>query len=149
MSGIQERFSRWFEYNAIPWFTSLGLSKRTITLEVIGRKSGRPRKVTVSTVADERSRYLVSVHGESHWVRNVRAAEGRAMILSGGRKPVRLVELPVHERAHILLRYVSQGSFGRSAEEIARQFGVGPNPTLDQMTALADRHPVFRIEWAS
>ena len=139
-------FNNWLERTAVPWFTSLGLTKRTITLEVTGRKSGTPRKVTVATQKTGDNRYLVSVHGESHWVRNVRAADGQAVILSGSRQPVSLVEVPVEERAPVLLAYVSKGVFGRSAADIAKQFGVESEPTIEQMVSLADRHPVFRIE---
>ena len=138
--------SAWLERTAVPWFTSLGLTKRTVTLEVVGRKSGKPRKVTVATVRDGASRYVVSVHGESQWVQNVRAANGRATILSGRRIPVMLVEMPIEERAPILHLYVGQGAFGRSAAEIARQFGVEPTASIEQMEPLADRHPVFKIE---
>jgi deazaflavin-dependent oxidoreductase (nitroreductase family) len=139
-------FNNWLERTAVPWFTSLGLTKRTITLEVTGRKTGKPRKVTVATQQSGSSRHLVSVHGESDWVRNVRAADGLAVILSGGRQTVRLVEIPVEKRAPVLLAYVSKGVFGRSAADIAKQFGVESEPTIEQMASLADRHPVFRIE---
>ena len=57
-----------------------------------------------------------------------------------------LVEMPIEERAPILHLYVGQGAFGRSAAEIARQFGVEPTASIEQMEPLADRHPVFKIE---
>ncbi|MGB7875701.1 MAG: nitroreductase family deazaflavin-dependent oxidoreductase [Anaerolineales bacterium] len=140
-------FINWLERTAVPWFTSLGLSKRAVTLKVLGRKSGQPRKVTIATIKVDGQHYFVSVHGrESDWVRNVRAAGGQAAILSGGRRPVRLVEVPVEERAPILQAYASIGVFGRSAADIARQFGVEPDPTIEQMSAIANQHPVFRIE---
>jgi hypothetical protein len=43
---------------------------------------------------------------DANWVRNLRAAEGRARILHGRRRRVRLVEVPVHERPPILKRYL-------------------------------------------
>jgi len=145
--SIKMGFNEWLERTAVPWFTSLGLSKWTVTLEVTGRKSGQPRKVTIAIIKVNGQGYFVSVHGgDSDWVRNVRKAGGQAAILSGGRAPVRLVEVPVEERAPILQAYASKGVFGRSAADIARQFGVEPNPTIEQMAPLADRHPVFRIE---
>lgn len=148
MKSFLSKFNRWFEYTVVPWYTSLGLTKRTITLEVLGRKSRVPRKVTVSTVKNNGSRYLVSVRGESHWVRNVRAANGRATLLSGSREPVRLVEIPVHERAPILLNYVRKGAFGQSSAQMAQVFGLEPDPTLDQVKSLASQHPVFRIKFS-
>lgn len=139
----------WLEQTAVPWFTSLGLTKRTVTLEVVGRTSGKPRKVTVASVRKGSFRYLVSVHGESNWVRNVRAANGWATIISAGRTSIRLIEIPVEERAPILHQYVGQGAFGRSAAEIASQFGVEPDAAIAEIESLASRHPVFRVEESS
>jgi deazaflavin-dependent oxidoreductase (nitroreductase family) len=138
-------FADWIERTAVPWFTSLGLTKRTITLEVLGRKSGAPRRVAVATVSDGSSQYIVSVHGESQWVKNVRAAEGRAAILSGRRRLIKLSELPISERASILQLYIGQGVFGRSAKEIAGQFGVKPEASIAELEKIANRHPVFKI----
>jgi deazaflavin-dependent oxidoreductase (nitroreductase family) len=139
-------FFEWLNQNVIPQITSLGLSERTVTLEVIGRKSSIPRRVTVATAQVDGSQYLVSVHGESNWVRNVRAANGEASIISGRRMPVRLIEIPLEDRPPVIQAYLSEGSFGRSAAEIARQFGVEPEPALSDIAPLAGRHPVFRIE---
>lgn len=136
----------WFETKVVPWYTALGLSKQTVTLEVMGRTTGKTRRVTVGTVADRGSRYLVSVHGESQWVRNVRAADGNVAILSGRRMPVRLTEIPIQKREYILMRYIQQGSFGQTSAQIARAFGLEPDASLDQVNAIADEHPVFRIE---
>ena len=141
--------SAWLERTAVPWFTSLGLTRRTVTLEVPGRKSGKPRRNPEATVEVGDSRYLVSVHGESQWVKNVRAANGEAVIIHGGRLPVMLSELQVDERAPVLLAYVSEGSFGRSAADIARQFGVEAEPSLEEMQTLVEKHPVFKIETRS
>jgi hypothetical protein len=99
-----------------------------------------------ATAQVDGSQYLVSVHGESNWVRNVRAANGEASIISGRRMPVRLIEIPLEDRPPVIQAYLSEGSFGRSAADIARQFGVEPEPTISEITPLANRHPVFRIE---
>ena len=68
----------WFRYKAIPWFTSLGLTSGTITLEVSGRKSGKPVRVSLTQVRLGDTRYLVSLGGELQWVSNVRSADGHA-----------------------------------------------------------------------
>jgi predicted RNase H-like nuclease len=89
----------------------------------------------------------VSLYDQPQWLKNVWAAHGQVTLLSGGRKPARLVEIPVHERAPILMRYVQQRAFTHSGETSARIFfGLGPKPTLEQMEVIADRYPVFRIE---
>lgn len=91
--------------------------------------------------------YFVSLGGESDWVRNVRAANGKATIVSAGRKPVRLQEVLIEERGPVLLAYVQKRAFTHSGAESARLFfGVEPEPTLGEMQAIADRYPVFRIK---
>lgn len=136
----------WLRYKAIPWFTALGLTSGTITLEVRGRASGRPIRVSLTQVRLGDARYLVSLGGESQWVRNVRAAGGQALLLSRGRKPVKLVEVPVEARAPVLLAYVSQRAFTHSGAQSARHFfGLTASPTLEDMQRLAERYPVFQI----
>lgn len=66
------------------------------TLEVIGRKSGKPVRLPIIIADLEGERYLVSMLGEdTNWVRNVRAAEHRAVLLQRERTAVRLDEVPV------------------------------------------------------
>jgi len=84
----------WLKYRLIPWYTSLGVTKGTVTLEILGRKTGKPIRVSLTTVRYNKIRYLVSLYDKSQWVKNIRAAEGRAAILSGGKTHVRLVEIP-------------------------------------------------------
>lgn len=136
----------WLRYKAIPWFTALGFTSGTITLEVRGRTSGRAMRVSLTQVRLGAERYLVSLGGESQWVRNVRAAGGEALLLSRGRTPIKLVEVPVAARAPILLAYVSQRAFTHSGAQSARHFfGLVTPPTLEDMQRLADRYPVFQI----
>jgi hypothetical protein len=118
-----------------------------VTLEVRGRKTGNPIRISLTVVRRQGSRYLVSLSGDSQWVRNVRAAEGRATILSGRASLVRLVEISDPEKPPVLLGYVHQRAFSHSGEESARLFfGLGPRPTLADMQAIACRFVVFRIE---
>src|SRR5689334_4424396 len=67
---------------------SLGVGARygLVTLEVTGRTSGRTISLPVAIAVVDGQRYLVSMLGENvQWVKNVRAAGGRAVIRSGGR----------------------------------------------------------------
>jgi deazaflavin-dependent oxidoreductase (nitroreductase family) len=141
-----ERFINWLNTKVAPRFTSLGLTSGSVTLEVIGRRSGRPIRLSVTRVRREGRAYLVGLSGESHWVRNVRAAGGAATIIAGRRRPVRLVEIPIDQRAPILLGYVNQRAFTHSGAQSARHFfGLSSPPTLEGMAALAERYPVFEI----
>lgn len=147
MPDIIDRFIRWIKYTAIPWYTGLGLTRGTITLEVRGRRTGKPTRVSLTSVRQGGERYLVSLYDRSQWVKNVRAAGGQAVMISGRRQPIRLVEIPLEERASILLGYTRQRAFSHSGEASARLFfGLGPNPTLEDMQAIAENYVVFRIE---
>ena len=67
--------------------------------------------------------------------------------MSGRWTPVRLVEVSGEERPPVLLAYVQKRAFTHSGAQSARHFvGLGPNPTLEQMTAIADRFVVCRID---
>lgn len=64
------------------------------TLEVTGRKSGQAISLPVVVAVVDGERYLVSMLGENvQWVRNVRVAEGSAVLKSGGREEVHLEEV--------------------------------------------------------
>jgi deazaflavin-dependent oxidoreductase (nitroreductase family) len=95
---------------------SAGLAPgRLVRLEVTGRRTGRTVSFPV-VVADYRDdRYLVSMLGEdTNWVRNVRAAEGRAVLRHGRHEEVRLEEVDPAQRAAILRRYLECAPGARS-----------------------------------
>ncbi len=124
------------------WFASLGMTpSRMITLEVKGRRSGEVRSTVINSVEYEGERYFVSPRGEAEWVRNVRAAGGRAVVRRRGRNQVLLEELPAEERAPIIKKYL-----GENAMATKQHFGVDPKAELPAFEEIAARHPVFRIE---
>jgi deazaflavin-dependent oxidoreductase (nitroreductase family) len=131
----------------VSWFARRGLTPRdTVSLEVLGRRSGKPRTVPVTWAEIDENRYLVSLNGESDWVRNVRAAGGRAVIRRRGRFAVRLQEVVVSERAPVLKAYLDKRAMLRSPAMLARQsFGLEPHPPIEKLETLAERYPVFRI----
>src|SRR5262249_17337580 len=61
----------------------------TVALEVLGRRSGRLRSAAVVVVDHQGERFIVSLGGESEWVRNVRAAGGKVILRRGKRTRVR------------------------------------------------------------
>ncbi|MFI5622472.1 MBL fold metallo-hydrolase [Nocardioides sp. NPDC051685] len=130
--------------------TTLGLAPRdAMTLEVRGRRSGRARRIPILVTRHEGADYLVALAGESQWVRNVRAAGGAAALRRRGTRQVRLVELPVAERAPVLAAYLEAGrrrSGAPAAQEQARwYFGLEEPPTPERLAELAPRYPVFCI----
>jgi deazaflavin-dependent oxidoreductase (nitroreductase family) len=135
-SGLTKAFNGLFS-----WLASVGLApSKTVKLEVKGRRTGEPRTVAVNWVEHEGQRYLVAPRGNTEWSRNVKAAGGEAVIVRRGRKPVRLEELPVEQRAPIIKTYL-----GENALVTKREFGVEPDDELSVFEGIAERHPVFRI----
>ena len=117
------------------------MPRRWVTLEVPGRKSGRITRFPLGMADWKGQWFLVSMLGEDcNWVRNVRAAGGRAILHRGRRKSCRLVEVPIHERPEIIKRYVQKVPGGRPHIPVARDAPVA------DFAAIADRYPVFRVE---
>ena len=118
----------------------------TVALEVLGRRSGRLRRTAVVVVEHQGQRFIVSLGGESEWVRNVRASAGKAILRRGRPTPVHLVELPPAKRPPVLQAYASHRAFSRSPAYIARNyFGVKPHPGPSDFTNIAERYPVFVV----
>ncbi|MDH3214569.1 MAG: nitroreductase/quinone reductase family protein, partial [Myxococcales bacterium] len=126
----------WFNRRIAPWITAIGVTPRSVTLEVRGRKSGKPIRLSMSPSRLDDEQYLVSLAGERGWVKNVRAANGEAVIIHRGRTAVRLTEVPPDERAPILLAYVRERAFTRSARRAARLYFGLEAPTLEDMQGL-------------
>ncbi|MCZ6807343.1 MAG: nitroreductase/quinone reductase family protein [Deltaproteobacteria bacterium] len=139
-------FLEWFNRHIAPRMTALGITPRSVTLEVRGRRSGKPIRLSLSPARLDGKEYLVSLFGEQNWVKNVRASGGKAHIVHGSRKRIQLAEVPIDQRAPILLAYVSERAFSRSSKEAARMYFDLENPTLEDMKRIADRYPVFLIE---
>jgi deazaflavin-dependent oxidoreductase (nitroreductase family) len=130
--------------------TSVGLAPRdAVTLEVRGRTSRKPRRIPVLRTRCRGDDYLVSLAGESQWVRNVRAAGGRAVIRRRTAHPVHLVEVPAGERPEVIAAYLRRGvhrSGPKSAAQQARYyFGMNPDPSPEEIGQAAQFYPVFRI----
>jgi len=134
-TALGKAFSRFWA-----WWASLGLPPwRQVGLEVKGRKTGRPHRLAVVVARREGQQYLVSMLGECEWVRNVRAAQGEATIISGRRRKVRLEEVPVERRAPIIKDYI------RLAPGARPHIGLGKTATIADCKRVAAKHPVFRI----
>jgi deazaflavin-dependent oxidoreductase (nitroreductase family) len=124
------------------WWVGQGLPPRVMfQLRVRGRRTGRMTStVLVDTVHDD-AHYLVSMLGErSEWVKNVRAANGRAVIRQGRRRKVTLTEIAPEERVPILQAYAQVATSGR------RHFPVRRDAPLEAFAAIAADYPVFRID---
>lgn len=120
--------------------TGLVLPNRLATLRVPGRRTGRIISLPVVIADHAGERYLVAMLGQNaNWVRNVRAAGGRAELRHGHREAVKLEEVDAGARAPILRRYLAVAPGARAHLPLDRQ------APLEDFDRIAVRYPVFRI----
>lgn len=126
------------------WATlhSLGIAPDyLVTLEVKGRKSGETISFPLVMARHEGKRYLVSMLGERvAWVRNVRAAHGRAGLRHGRREDVHLVEIPASTRAAIIKAYLAIAPGARP------HISIHKDAPVESFEGVAHAIPVFRVE---
>ena len=116
------------------------LPRRYVTLQVPGRRTGRLLSFPVVVADYQGERYLVSMLGErSSWVRNLRAAGGRAVLRHGHREPVRLEAVDPDDRAPILRRYLSLAPGPRAFIPVDR------DAPLEEFQKVAPQVPVFLV----
>lgn len=130
--GIQARFMR---------VAGRGLFPGSAVLETRGRSSGLPRRVPVAVARYRGARYLVSMLGaDVDWIRNARADDWQAVLVHGRREPVRLVEVPVAERAPVIKRYLVLAWGARP------HIPVRWTAPVREFEAIAADYPVFRVD---
>ena len=137
----------WFTQNvfnrAIVRLTKMGISVwGSRELRVRGRKSGEWRAVPVNLLEHDGRRYLVAPRGDTQWVRNLRVAETGELRV--GRRVVafRATEIADTDKVTVLRAYLKRWKM-----EVGVFFeGVGADATDAELLAVADRHPVFRID---
>jgi deazaflavin-dependent oxidoreductase (nitroreductase family) len=138
----------WFTKNVlnrlVAGLTRVGVSVwGSRVLEVTGRKSGLPRRTPVNLLSFDNHHYLVAPRGETEWVRNVRAGDGRLTLISGRRRQEhRAIELADEEKPPVLRAYLKRWKM-----EVGVFFdGVGPDSSDTELARIAPGHPVFRLE---
>ena len=116
------------------------LPQRFVTLEVVGRRTGRVLSFPLVVADYQGELYLVSMLGEhSNWPRNVRAAGGRAVLRHGRREAVCLEEVDPDARAPIVRRYLSLAPGPRAFIPVDR------HAPLEAFQKVAPQIPVFRV----
>jgi len=86
-------------------------------------------------------RYLVSMLGEeTNWVRNVRAADGKARLLHGIREQVLLEEVDIKHKAPILKAYLQIAPGARP------HISISKDAPIAEFEKIASKYPIFRIE---
>jgi deazaflavin-dependent oxidoreductase (nitroreductase family) len=138
--GRPNRLASWLNRG---WATIHGLGiapNYLVTLEVTGRRSGRTISLPLVMVSIDGERYLVSMLGtDAGWVRNVQAAEGKAVLRHGRRENVRLEEVSVEQRAPILKAYLQKAPGARG------HVAIDKDAPLSEFERVAAQYPVFRV----
>ena len=111
-----------------------------VTLEVVGRKSGKTISFPLVMTVIDGERYLVSMLGEqANWVQNLKAAGGRATLRHGVTEQVRLEEVEPAQRAPILKAYLQHAPGARP------HIAVDKDAPLAEFATIAPQIPVFRV----
>ena len=120
---------------------SLGIAPNfMVTLEVVGRKSGKTISFPLAMTVIAGQRYLVSMLGnEANWVHNVEAAGGKARLRHGRSEAVLLEEVDISQRAPILKAYLQHAPGARP------HIPVSKDAPLAEFEKIAPQYPVFRV----
>ena len=121
--------------------SALGIAPNyAVTLQVVGRRSGRLISFPLVMVAMDGERYLVSMLGTNvAWIRNLQAADGHAVLRHGRTEQVRLEEVPVPERAPVLKAYLKRAPGARPHVPLDK------DAPLSEFEKIAAQIPVFRV----
>ncbi len=118
-----------------------GIFPNYVTLEVTGRRSGKTVSFPLVMAVVDGERYLVSMLGEeANWVRNLKAAGGKARLRHGGSEEVLLEEVAVSQRASILKEYL------RLAPGARPHIPINKDAPLSEFEKIAAQVPVFRVK---
>ena len=134
LAKIQNRF--WAILHALGIFPDY-----FVTLEVVGRKSGKMISFPLAMTVMNGERYLVSMLGEeTNWVRNVKAAGGKARLRHGISEQVLLEEVDVRQRAPILKAFLQHAPGARP------HISISKDAPVSEFEKIASKYPVFRLE---
>ena len=120
---------------------SAGISPNyLVTLEVVGRHSGKPIRFPLAMTVIDGERYLVSMlGGEANWVRNVLACGGKAILRHGISEQVLLEEVDVQKRAPILKKYLELAPGARP------HMAIDKDAPIMEFEKIASQYPVFKV----
>jgi hypothetical protein len=112
-----------------------------VTLDVVGRQSGKVISFPLALTVLNGERYLVSMLGEdTNWVRNVRAAKGKAQLRHGRVEQVFLEEVDSSQRAPILKEFLKHAPGARP------HIPVSKDAPLSEFETITSQFPVFKIK---
>lgn len=123
------------------WVHASGIAPNyLVTLDVVGRKSGKTISFPLVMTVINGERFLVSMLGEdAQWIKNAKAAGGKAVLRCGGRSAIRLEDVPVEQRAAIIKAYLKRAPGARA------HIPVNKDAPLEAFEKIAGQYPVFRV----
>jgi deazaflavin-dependent oxidoreductase (nitroreductase family) len=126
----------------VAWLARRGVSLAgSRVLAVRGRRSGEWRTIVLNPMALDDERYLVAPRGETHWVRNLRAAGGGELRLGRRAEAFEAVEVPDVDKVPVLRAYLDRWGW-----EVGRFFeGVTKDSDDEALARIAPDFPVFRL----
>ena len=111
-----------------------------VTLEVMGRQSGKLISFPLAMLVMNGERYLVSMLGaDANWVKNLKAAGGKANLVHGVREEVILEDVDVALRAPIIKAYLQIAPGARP------HIPVDKDAPVSEFEKIALGFPVFRV----
>jgi deazaflavin-dependent oxidoreductase (nitroreductase family) len=120
-------------------------------ITIRGRKSGLDRTTPVALVEIDGKRWVIGTFGETHWVRNLRAAGEATLTVGRRREKVSAIELSREAGAAffrgVLGPYVRRIPLGLGRWMIGSVLGA--KDILDNPLAAAERRPVFELHVAA
>jgi hypothetical protein len=112
-----------------------------VTLEVIGRKSGKMTSFPLALTVINGERYLVSMLGkDTNWVKNIKAANGKARLLHGISEQVILEEVNGSQAAPILKAYLQLAPGARP------HLPVDKDAPISEFEKITAEYPVFKLK---
>ncbi|MEP7286423.1 MAG: nitroreductase/quinone reductase family protein [Chloroflexota bacterium] len=113
-------------------------------LRVQGRKSGRLYDVPVRLALLDGQHYILSMLGESQWVRNLRTNGIAELIVGKTIEPIRAYELYGEEKASFFQWYCKHPKYEMRARTVLSADTM--HLTAAEVDRLAHLYPVFRLE---
>lgn len=110
-------------------------------LIVEGRSSGERRTAMVTPVETNGMTYVVAPYGAVSWVLNLRANPEVGLARGGATPRFTATEVGANEAVPVLAEYYEQ-----NAKYVAQFMDIPPEPTAEDLAAVADQYPVFRLD---
>jgi deazaflavin-dependent oxidoreductase (nitroreductase family) len=131
---IPTTVDRWFN-RLVGWLARRGVSVAgSRVLAVRGRTSGAWRTIVLNPMELDGQRYLIAPRGETHWVRNLRAAGGGELRLGRRAEVFEATEVADDDKGPVLRAYLDRWGW-----EVGRFFD---GLTVFTVTRVGDGEPL-------